>query len=115
MGSGAAAAKGQNIWFRFQIPTDSGAELLHTMPLYRLDLYTIAGELVRTLEVEVFGVQADRDDGPPVIEYETSWDMKNEQGEDVVSGVYLVYAHLYSDISRDNLLAEDRAKVVIIR
>ena len=114
MGTGAASDKGRNIWFRFQVPTDSAAELIYETPVYKVDMYTVAGELVRTREMQVPGT-LDRDTGPPQVIYEIDWDMKNASGRDVASGVYLVYARLYSSEKMMNLLAEARAKVAIIR
>jgi hypothetical protein len=112
-GGGKHAA--DSIIFRFELPTDSMANLEFLRPLYQLDLYTVAGERVRTVQRVVDGEPTDRDTGPPVIQYEVGWDLLNDGGEKVASGVYLAYVHLYSSNNRANLLAEDRTKVVLIR
>ncbi|HUV31485.1 MAG TPA: MXAN_6640 family putative metalloprotease [Acidobacteriota bacterium] len=113
--SGHGPQAADSVTFRLEIPTDSQAGLAYLDPYYQVDLYTVAGELIRTIKLPVSGEQLDRYTGPPVITYSTGWDMKNENGDDVASGVYLVYAHLYSDVSRKTLLAEDRTKVVVLR
>ncbi len=67
------------------------------------------------LELQLTGDIADRETGPSVIEYEIPWDMKNGRGNDVASGVYLAYAHLYANNGKGELLAKARQKVVVIR
>jgi hypothetical protein len=113
--SGSGEQASDHMTFRFQIPTDSMANPEFARPLYQVDLYTIAGELVRTIQVEVDAEPTDRETGPPTVQYEIDWDLFNDGGQPVASGVYLVYAHLYATSGHSELLAEDRTKIVVIR
>jgi len=112
MGLGAAAEKGKNVWFRFQVPRELVEEFSRGTLLYKVDIYTVAGEAVNSLEGEV---PTDRIVGPSTVEFDIPWDMRNAGGNDVASGVYLVYTHIYADDYGTTFLAEDHAKVVIIR
>jgi hypothetical protein len=71
-----------------------------------IDFYSVAGDHVATVESSPI---ADRYD--PVI---VDWDMKNQAGKDVASGVYLCYVRLFAEDGK-TLLAEDKMKVAIIR
>jgi len=103
------------VTFRFQVPTDSegiplyGERFSGSSPSLYVDIYSVAGELVRTLDqitdasAEFIGV------------YETEWDLKNANGKDVASGVYVAYARLFGDSNHRQILAEEKTKVLIIR
>ncbi len=108
------SAMGDNpLTFRFQIASDSLNRNFTTEPLLLIDLYTAAGELVRTINASTFG-----DDRLGVHAegiYETGWDMKNSAGKEVASGVYLAYARLWDSAQKKNLLAESKSKIALIR
>lgn len=100
--------------FKLRVPTDSasfpmyGQPFTEDDPTLQVDIYTVAGERVRTVNNITwrearFG------------EFFTEWDLTNESGAQVASGVYLVYARLYSKAKRGFLLAEDHSKVLVIR
>jgi len=103
------------VTFKFQVPTDEngvpiyGERYSGNSPTLYVDIYTVAGELVRTLDeitdasAEFLGV------------YETEWNLKNAGGKEVASGVYVAYARLFGDIYRSQILAEEKTKVLIIR
>ena len=103
---------GQELAFRFRASTDSLSFASLTNPILQLDIYSVAGELVRTLEVP-FG--DDRYGPRPGGGYEIGWDMKNQAGKDVASGVYLAIARLFEDGRRKIQLAEKQVKVAVIR
>ncbi|MFH1373154.1 MAG: MXAN_6640 family putative metalloprotease [bacterium] len=95
--------------FKFQIPTDVYSNLVYTKPSYTVDVFNLAGEFVRRME-----------SGTPIhcgkiIEFTTSWDMKNEHEREVASGVYIAMGRVYASSRQRELLVEDRVKVVIIR
>jgi len=98
--------------FRFQVPTDNEGYPVDTLAgaFVTIDIYTVAGEYLAFVEGSYLG-----EDRLGNGVYEAAWDMKNETGRDVASGVYLAYARLYFDIEREELLAESHQKVVIIR
>ncbi|MFZ5981165.1 MAG: MXAN_6640 family putative metalloprotease [Candidatus Zixiibacteriota bacterium] len=105
--------KTDSITFRFQVPTDTTSFPTEVEPMMVVDIFNIAGEYVATVEREE--QRMDR-----LGWVEVGWDMKNAEGEDVASGVYLAYARLYSDriettSQKRYLLAEDKVKVAIIR
>ncbi len=100
------------ITFRFQVQTDSAGVPIYDPsngynPYLVIDIYTIAGERVRTVN----GTPADVGRGT----YELEWDMRNESGKDVASGAYIVYGRLYNNDAKEELLAEDHSKVAVIR
>ncbi|RKX24623.1 MAG: hypothetical protein DRP45_07800 [Candidatus Zixiibacteriota bacterium] len=103
------------IKFRFQVPTDSIGFTVDALAgaFITVDLYTVAGEYVALVEGSYLG--EDRLGNSRVGVYEAGWDMKNQTGRDVASGVYLAYARLFTDVEREVLLAESHQKVVIIR
>ncbi|MFQ6008756.1 MAG: MXAN_6640 family putative metalloprotease, partial [Candidatus Zixiibacteriota bacterium] len=96
--------------FKFQIPTDSFSNIIYTTPFFSVDIFNLAGEFVSNVSANVVPYCREK-----ITEFETSWDMKNEVGEAVASGVYIAVARLYSKESKKELLAEKRAKVAIIR
>lgn len=100
--------------FKLRVPTDStsfpmyGEPFTDVDPSLQVDIYTVAGERIRTVNNITwrearFG------------EFFTEWDLKNESGQDIASGVYLIYARLFSKAKRGVLLAEDHSKVLVIR
>ena len=105
---------GSGIMFKFQVPTDSASFPLYgerysgSSPSLYVDIYNVAGERVRNLSQIV---QADERSGT----YWTEWDLKNENGDMVASGVYIAYARLFGDSEQQQLLEEDKAKVLVIR
>lgn len=100
------------VWFRFNVATDSLAAPLFDFPLMVVDVFSIAGEYIATVERVVTDPYADQNNRG---EFRVSWDMKNSSGKHVASGAYIAFARLYSDSRRSDLLAEDRVKVAIIR
>ncbi len=98
--------------FRFIVQTDSTSAPIYDFPLMVVDLFTIAGEYVATVERAVTDPQIDRNNRG---EYTINWDMKNSSGADVASGAYIAFARLYNDSRKSELLAEDKVKVAIIR
>jgi hypothetical protein len=104
---------GAGLTFRFQSPTGESSYPIYGTALLLVDLFTVAGENVRTLE-GIF-VEEDRTGTYRTGIYEAAWDMRNQAGRDVASGVYLAYARLYRDPKKSLLLAEDRVKIAVIR
>ena len=105
--------KSDSITFRFQVPTDNTSFPTEVEPKMVVDIFNVAGEYIATVEREE--QRMDR-----LGWAEVSWDMKNANGMDVASGVYIAYARLFSDriettSLKRNLLAEDKVKVAIIR
>ncbi len=102
------------VTFRFQIPTDEsglpvyGQSYSGSDPYLVIDIYTIAGEHVRTLD-------AISSSDPRLGEYYGDWDLQNAAGKNVASGVYIAYARLYSTQFKGTLLAEKKTKVALIR
>jgi hypothetical protein len=100
--------------FKFQVPTDtssyptSGIPFSGEDPHLVVDIFTVAGERVRTLEDVTWQIYR-------LGEYTAEWDLRNAGGEQVASGVYIAYARLYSEYRRGELLAEATAKLAIIR
>ncbi len=104
---------GMDLTFRFQLATDStGFPVLENAYLL-VDLFTIAGERINTIEGRFVG--EDRTGIHRKGVYEVGWNMKNESGKDVASGAYLGWARLFENSQKKNLLAEDRVKVAVIR
>lgn len=108
-----SAMGGSDLMFRLQTPTDSIGFPELSQVLLWLEVYTVAGEIVRTIDE----VQDSHDrSGPrPGGVFEIGWDMKNQAGEDVASGVYLVVARLYEGTSTNTMLVSDQTKVAVIR
>ena len=117
----AAEMDQPRVTFLFQVGTDStsfpeyGWPYVEEPATLQVDIYTVAGERVRTIARE------DRQEDDRSSEWRRSgkwfaeWDLTNESGADIASGVYLVYARLYSQAKRGVLLAEDHSKVLVIR
>lgn len=104
---------GQPITFRFQVANDSTNSNITTDPLLLVDLFTIAGEFVKSINA-TFGGE-DRLGVHSEGIYETAWNMKNSAGKDVASGVYLAYARLWDSAAKNTLLADSKVKVALIR
>ncbi|MCP4684248.1 MAG: hypothetical protein GY867_02270 [bacterium] len=104
---------GAPLTFRFQYPTVTVASPLSGTAVLLVDLYTVAGEYVRSLGGDPIGEDVTGNSAYRV--FEIGWDMKNQSGRDVASGVYLAYARLYEGSERTELLAEDKVKVAVIR
>lgn len=106
--------------FLFQMPTDENGSpilvrdsigpnnIVIRNPQLVVDIFTIAGEYVTTIEqvpelIDELG------------EYRIRWDMKNQSGREVSSGAYIAYARMFESFRRNELLAEAKVKVAIIR
>ncbi len=104
-----ADMEGLPLKFKFELLTELfsyyGADAVFTV-----DIFSIAGEFVRGFDATVIPQQGEKE-----VEFITSWDMKNQQGTDVASGVYFVVGRLYTMAKNRGLLAEDKVKVAIIR
>ena len=104
---------GENLKFRFQIATDAQAFQVYLNPYTVIDLFTVAGELINTIE----------DPSPPAlidpitgtIRYELEWNMQTAAGKDVAAGVYICVIRMFSSSERTELIAEEKAKVLIVR
>lgn len=100
--------------FKFQVPTDSlgfpiyGESYSGSEPYLIIDIFSVAGDHVCTLDETAI---ADERLG----EYTVEWDLENAGGEDVASGVYIIFGRLFDSSSMRILLAEDKTKVVVIR
>lgn len=105
--------QGDDLHFRFQLPTDQTSFPTYSTVYLTVDVFTIAGERVRTIEMST--ESEGRGDSQLTGVYEIGWDMKNEGGKDVASGVYLAVARLFDNADKDTQLAEDRVKVAVIR
>ena len=100
---------GSPLKFRFQIPTDSFSNCIYAEPSFTIDVFNVAGEFVRgftSITPHHCGKQ---------VEFTADWNMKNERGKEVASGVYIAVGRVYSSAKKDQLLAEDKVKVAIIR
>jgi hypothetical protein len=100
---------GSPLKFRFQIPTDSFSNCIYSEPSFTVDIFSVAGEFVRGF-TSVTPHHCGRQ-----VEFRAEWDMKNERGKEVASGVYIAVGRVYSSAKKHLLLAEDKVKVAIIR
>jgi len=103
---------GEDLNFRFRVPTDTTSFPIYGTAYLLVDVFNVAGERVRTLEGNYAGESRD---SIQVIYLDAGWDMNNQSGRAVASGVYLAVARLYVDANKQKLLAEDRVKVAVIR
>lgn len=116
----AAEMDEPRVTFLFQVSTDSASFPEYGWPYVeepatlQVDIYTVAGERVRTISREDRQEER-RSDWRRGGNWYAEWDLTNESGADIASGVYLVYARLYSKAKRGVLLAEDHSKVLVIR
>jgi hypothetical protein len=101
------------VTFRVQTPTDSTSFPVYAEPYLVVDVFNVAGEHVATIEAATEDVYDWYD--PREGRYEIRWDMTNNAGYQVASGVYIGYARLYADSRKKELLAELKEKVAIIR
>ncbi len=100
---------GAPLKFRFQVPTDSFSNCIYAKPSFTVDIFDVAGEFVRgftSVTPHHCGKQ---------VEFTAEWDMMNEQGNEVASGVYIAVGRVFSTAKKGQLLAEDKVKVAIIR
>ncbi|MEW5796489.1 MAG: MXAN_6640 family putative metalloprotease [Candidatus Zixiibacteriota bacterium] len=104
---------GDDLTFAFRTYTDSVGFAASSHTKLQLDIYTVAGELVRSLERLFTG--EDRQGPRPGGMYEVGWDMRNQAGKNVASGVYLAVARLFGGAGFRTQLAEERVKVAVIR
>jgi len=105
---------GQNLRFRFQVPTDSLSIPLYLNPYCLVDIYTAAGEYIATCDT-IADPYINPDPYIRTVRFEVEWDMRTEVGKEVSSGIYLAVLRLYSSVDQKNLIAEDKAKVLIVR
>ncbi|HOP08075.1 MAG TPA: hypothetical protein PLF13_12370 [candidate division Zixibacteria bacterium] len=99
------------VTFKFQMPTDETSYPVYDVsidPLLIVDIYSLAGERVATV-----GDIVKRNSRRGL--YYTEWDLTNEAGREVASGIYLVYARLFTREGLTEMLAEGTAKVAVIR
>ncbi len=102
--------------FKFQYATDSVGipvnltDVLIGEPYMIVDLFNLNGEFIRTLD-KISSIKSERLTG----NITTEWDMKNQSGEEVASGVYLAYARIYDGDIDGELLVEMRTKLAVIR
>ena len=103
----------EEVHFRFKLNSSIGTLQVCHAPLMTVDLFTVAGELVATLEGEASLVYVD--ETSQETRDEPYWTMVNQAGARVASGVYIAVARLYCDATRKTLVAENKAKVALIR
>jgi hypothetical protein len=104
---------GRDLTFRFQVAADTTNSNATGNPLLSIDIYTVAGELVKAIEA-TFGGE-DRLGVHAGGLYETAWNMQNVAAKNVASGVYLAYARLWKTPDKKELLAESTVKVALVR
>ncbi len=107
------AMNGENLKFKFQIATDSLAFQQYVNPYTVIDIFTVAGELIGTTESTSPPVLIDPVTG--TFGFELQWDMKNDAGKNVSSGVYICVIRMFTSEKREELVAEEKAKVLIVR
>ncbi|MEW5993515.1 MAG: MXAN_6640 family putative metalloprotease [Candidatus Zixiibacteriota bacterium] len=101
---------GEPLRFKFQIPTDQYSNYIYEEPSFSVDIFTLAGEFVKSIDTAVAPSIREKQ-----VEFALSWDMKNELGRQVASGVYIAVGRVFASDKHTELLAEDRVKVAIIR
>jgi len=104
---------GSGLNFRFQIETDETSFPVYQTAHLVVDVYTISGAYLASLVADFSG--EDRNGEFRTGIYETTWNLKNQSGNEVASGAYLAYARLFRTIDRKDLLAEDRVKIAVIK
>jgi hypothetical protein len=104
----------QPLVFRFRVPTDSTSFQVSTIVTLKVDLFSVSGELVRSIVTEFDGDTRNSPDPGGTVE--ATWDMKNQSGKDVASGVYLAVGRLtYVDQTGASVEHVDKTKVAVIR
>lgn len=78
-------------------------------PYLVVDIYSIGGDHVQTLELTNSGSFV------PGQIFDVGWDMTNSSGKDVASGAYIVYARFYLSQASNEIISEYKTKVAIIR
>lgn len=107
---------GGNLTFQFQVPTDSLSDFILQSPYFTVDVFDVAGQLVRTIDEVVTPEQKNiylpgiRD-----VLVEIDWDMNNRSGNGVASGAYVGIARLYDKRSKGTVLAEGEVKLLLVR
>lgn len=103
----------ERVTFRFSLEAGIGLYQNCNSPFMVIDLYTVAGERVATISgttsLEYLDANTVETRGEPV------WEMTTTGGDAVASGVYIALGRLYCDATRDNLIAENKAKLALIR
>ncbi len=105
---------GQDLRFRFTIPTDSQSVPAYLAPYCVVDIFTAAGEYIKTCDT-IANPYLNPDPYIRTVRFEIDWDMKTQAGGDIASGVYVCVGRLYSAADRGELLAENKAKILVIR
>lgn len=115
----------KKINFSFKLPTDSTYLAESTNPSQTdtilidistietfmiVDIFNLNGEHIRTIEKTAEN-KIDVDN----VLFSAEWDLKNQSGADVSSGVYFAYARLYVGDIDGTLLAEEKTKLAVIR
>ncbi|KAA3633713.1 MAG: hypothetical protein DWP97_08540 [Calditrichaeota bacterium] len=99
--------------FHFELPTDTlGVPILNSgeQPYLTIDIFTVSGERLFSIQNGVWDNDAIDDNS-----FELTWDMKNESGKNVASGVYMALARFYDNDDKGNLLSEEKTKLLIVR
>ncbi len=115
----------KKIKFSFKLPSDSTYLAESTNPLLVdtilidisaietfmiVDIFNLNGEHIRTIEKTA----ENKSDADNVL-FAAEWDLKNQSGTDVSSGVYFAYARLFVGDINGTLLAEEKTKLAVIR
>ncbi len=103
---------GRPMTFRFQLPLDSLGAPDASLIKMKMDVFSLAGERVASVE-GIFNGNDSRGTHPHGV-FSAEWDMTTDSHQPVASGAYLVYARLYTDPEGDPV-AEKRVKVAVIR
>ncbi len=116
----------KQITFKFQPSTDSTylirsidsltadtalTNIILNSGYFVIDIFNINGERIRSFE-KITSIDLLSSQGQDLV----SWDMKNERGNDVASGVYLAYLRLMSQQdSKKTVIKELKTKIAVIR
>jgi len=105
------------ISIRYQVPTDAASNYLYSFPEISMDIFTVNGEYIRHIDtvISIGGNDDIYSQDDRTVLWEASWDLKNENGTDVSSGIYLIMAKMHDSDSNGSLLVEKMTKVAIIR
>ncbi len=111
----------KTVKFLFELPSDStyivestnpsqSDTILISIDLFKtvmvIDIYNTNGEHVRSIE---------NNDDNTLRTFTAEWDMKNQSGSDVASGVYLAYVRILEDDIDGKVLIEEKTKIAVIR